>query len=340
MSDTATATPTKTSSVEESATKLLSRFVADDSHEAENAGRALKRALRGTAQRVYLIPDSYTNGLRFVVDELLLDVDRLTGEIAARDRRIEELEAGGGQNKSTTFPWDRYPEVLHRISLMMAEEGETFENIERYVEDETGIIRGKTSQPATQRLKHKSPPPSLVIDVLRGRDETSWLELWKIASIQYGDDWLKRIINYANAWNKFAKPVRKGEAKSVPTRWAKTNPNNFISPEMREKLREQFHNGTLPCSRGARNEILDFVHSKGIHGVARRAMTERGLDQRRFEEILDKGSCFLMTFEDGEERFIHTDFADHYPNDAGAQAAKVNLALSQERKAKKKSSRA
>lgn len=311
-------------------TIVLQRWLADDTVESEAAFRRLKPMLKAEPSRIYIVPDGYTNPLRFVVDEQREELDACYKEIARLTKQLEKV--GGGQNKMTEFPWGEYPELECEIARMFFVERRSFEEIEVYVEDETGIVRDNTSKPATQRLRHKAPPAGLNIEVKTGSGPTTWLEIWRIGSFNYGQNWLRRVLNYAGTLDKLE---RKGR---IADGWNRMDVNKVFNGEARNHLRAMFHSNTLPSAAGARSEILNFAKDSGRQGTTIELMKARGLEQRRFGEILRNGDMF-----EANGRIINTDFADHYVNQRDpeiateASTAKANRLRNEHRKERKAS---
>lgn len=326
--------PVLTSTATEQLNTLLQRGLVDDSHEGDNAFRLLRKRMKvqGLKPRFFLLPDynDDEDPMVEIYDEHVQEIANLKARIAELENQLEAVSEGGPIPKTGEFPWPKFPKEEEAICRAFLD-GARMESLEDMLEELTGFRPDNTSKPARMRVANKEPPRALydVTEVKVGDGPITWGEIWKIATQRHGKEWLKRSLSYAGNIDRIAP----GDTQ-LPKNLHAKDPNDLFRPAERARLRSLYHSDAL---LNAGDEFVAYLKSVGSKGATKSMIARRAIDSRRRLERQKSGECFAIFDTDkDEEIFVHTDFADDYPEEPAAEAAKIARERIQKISTKKK----
>jgi hypothetical protein len=289
---------------------LLQRAVYEEgTHEGEASWSLFKRKARGQKGKVVFMTQDFANPLMFIVKEHEEHIERLEAENQHLREQIERSGIIMKKKPEKNFPWHEYPEVEQRAMKMLFEGGSGNQEIIDYIDGAVPELAGRYTTHVNARFVKGRPNNfATEIEVKEGSGPTTWMELWKIATLEYGEGWIKRVMRYAGAWAKF-----KDKNTGTPKGWNRRDPNKYIGAREMAKLRERFHRGDFLT---AKVELLKEIEDAGKDGLTKEQMSDFGLDLRRLQEVVKTDEVFVEG-----DRHIHWSQAPLFPQNHGARIA-------------------
>jgi hypothetical protein len=289
---------------------MLQRAVYEaGTKEGESAWAAFKRKVKGQKGKVVFLTKDFDNPLMFIVDE---HEKRITA-LEAENKTLQETINSSGiimkKKPEKNFPWHEYPDVEEQAMRMIFERSIGNQDVIEFIDKAVPALAGKYTTHVNARFVKGRPGRfNADIAVPTGSAPTTWLELWKIATFEYGEGWIKRVMRYANAWAKF-----RDKNGNIPKGWNRSDPNKFIKSGELAKLRDRFHRGDFPT---AKVELLSEIEKAGQQGLTKKQIIDLGLEQRRLQEIVKTDEIFMEG-----DRYVHYAFAPHFPSNLSARIA-------------------